>query len=140
MGIRRLGLLPFFVLLSFLATAQKGTMKGLVTDKNSSEPLVGATIYLEGTTTGTITDFDGNYVLENITPGTYNVRCSFISYETNVVNDVAIKAGNTVEYNFAMGESTVEIADVKVVAKANRESESMLLLDQKDAAISKESI
>lgn len=140
MGIRRLGLLPFFVLLSLLATAQKGTMKGLVTDKNSSEPLVGATIYLEGTTTGTITDFDGNYVLENITPGTYNVRCSFISYETNVVNDVAIKAGNAVEYNFAMGESTVEIADVKVVAKANRESESMLLVEQKNAVLATQAI
>lgn len=140
MGIRRLVLLKLFVFLSIIAVAQKGTIKGLVTDEKSKEPLVGATIMLEGTTTGTITDFDGNYVLGNITPGTYNIRCSFISYETKLLKNILIQAGNTVELNFDMGESTVEIEDVKVVAKANRESESMLLLDQKDAAISKESI
>ena len=140
MGIRRLALLCLFVGFSVFSFAQKGTLKGLVTDQKSKEPLVGATIMLESTTTGTITDFDGNYELRNITPGTYAVRCSFISYETKSLPNIQIKAGQVIELNVQLGESTVEIGDVKVVAKANRESESMLLVQQKNSVIATQAI
>lgn len=140
MGIRSLALLCLFVSVSLFSFAQKGTLKGLVTDQKTKEPLVGATIMLEGTTSGTITDFDGNYQLNNITPGTYTVRCSFISYETKSLPNIQIKAGQTLSMNVQLGESTVEIEDVKVVAKANRESENMLLVEQKNAVIATQAI
>lgn len=140
MGFRRLALLCLFVSLSLFSFAQKGALKGLVTDQKTKEPLVGATIMLEGTTKGIITDFDGIYELKNIDPGTYTVRCSFISYETKSFPNIVVKAGQTVELNVALGESTVEIGDVKVVAKANRESESMLLVEQKNAVLATQAI
>jgi len=140
MGIRRLALLCLFVSLSILSFAQKGTLKGLVTDLKTKEPLVGATIMLEGTTKGIITDFDGNYELTNIDPGTYTVRCSFISYETKLTENIVIKAGQVTELSVQLGESTVEIGGVQVVAKANRESESMLLVEQKNAIVATQAI
>ncbi len=140
MGIKRLFLLHFFAIASFIATAQKGTIKGTVYDAKTNEALIGATIILDGTTVGTITDFDGNYIIEKIEPGTYNVRCSFISYEAQLKENITITAGQEINIDFKLGESTVEIEGVNVVAKANRESESMLLIDQKKAAIMKESI
>ena len=140
MGIRRLALLCLFVSLSILSFAQKGTLKGLVTDLKTKEPLVGATIMLEGTTKGIITDFDGNYELTNIDPGTYTVRCSFISYETKLFENIVIKAGQVTELSVQLGESTVEIGGVQVVAKANRESESMLLVEQKNAIVATQAI
>ncbi len=140
MGIKRLALLTFFVAISLASIAQNGTVKGLVTDQMSNESLVGATIMLEGTIVGTITDFDGNYVLPKITPGTYNVRCSFISYEPITIESVEIRANQTLEFNFDLSESTLQIEDIQVVAIASRESETMLLLDQKKASGIKESI
>lgn len=140
MGIKKFVVLCVLVSASLLTYAQKGTLRGTVTDQKSKEPLVGATILLEGTTTGTITDFDGNYLLGNIAPGTYRVRCSFISYETKSVANIQVKAGQTVDLNFLLGESTVEIEAVAVVAKANRESESMLLVQQKNAVIAVQAI
>jgi hypothetical protein len=140
MGIRKLLLLQLLWISSLFAVAQNGTIKGLVKDKNTNEPLVGATVVLEGTTTGTITDFDGNYTVENIKPGTYTLRCSFISYETKQIPNVQVKAGQSLTFNFDLGESTVEIEDVKVVAKANRESESMLLVQQKNAVLATQAI
>ncbi|MGD9555514.1 MAG: TonB-dependent receptor [Mangrovibacterium sp.] len=140
MGITKLLIVQLFLSISITVSAQQGTIKGMVIDKKTNEPLVGATILLDGTTTGIMTDFDGNYQIENINPGTYTIRCSFISYETIFREKVTIGPDKVLELNFELGESTVEIEDVKVVAKANRESESMLLLDQKDAVISRESI
>lgn len=140
MGIKKLALLCLFVSFSVFTFAQKGTLKGLVTDQKTKEPLVGATIMLEGTTSGTITDFDGNYQLGNIAPGTYTVHCSFISYETKKLPNIQIKAGQTFSLNVQLGESIVEIEDVKVVAKANRESENMLLVEQKNAVMAVQAI
>lgn len=140
MGIKRLSLLSLFLGIAVLTFAQKGTLKGLVLDQKTNEPLVGATVMLEGTTTGTITDFDGNYRVANITPGTYTVRCSFISYETKNFENITIQAGQEVELNISLSESTVEIGGVQVVAKANRESEAMNLVEQREATSIKESI
>ena len=140
MGIRRFVLLHFFAFAAFLSYAQKGTIKGTVFDAKTNEALIGATIMLEGTTVGTITDFDGNYRIEKIDPGTYNIRCSFISYETKIQENVSITADQELVIDFKLGESTVEIEGVNVVAKANRESESMLLIDQKNASGITESI
>ncbi len=120
--------------------SQTGTLKGLVKDKKSGETLVGTTIVIPGTTLGTITDFDGKYSLKNIPVGTYTVQCSFISYKTEIQENVVIKDGLETEINFNLDEDVVEIGGVEVVAKAKRESESMLLLEQKQSASIKESI
>ncbi len=123
-----------------LTLAQSGTIKGKITDKETGETLIGATVMIEGTTTGTITDFEGNYVIKNVEPGTYNLVCSFVSYETQRVTDVVIKGGDEYVANFTMGESVTALDEVKVVGKANRESEAMQLLEQKNATVIKESI
>lgn len=140
MGIYKSLLTCFFALISVFVSAQSGTIKGTVIDAKTNEALIGATIMLEGTTTGTVTDFDGNFILEKVTPGIYKVRCSFISYEASIKENVQITAGKTIELHFKLGESTVQIEDVKVVGKANRESESILLLEQKNSVIAIQSI
>ncbi|MGQ8337750.1 TonB-dependent receptor domain-containing protein [Sunxiuqinia sp. A32] len=140
MGTKRFILLNILVSIAMLASAQNGTIKGTVIDAKSNETLIGASVYLEGTTIGTITDFDGNFIVPKIPAGTYTVLCSFISYETKSVENITITDGSVIDLNFSLGESTVEIEDVKVVAKANRESESMLLLEQKNSLVATQTI
>ncbi len=140
MGIKKLFAFHCFLAISLLSFAQKGTIKGLVTDTKTKEALVGATIMLEGTTIGTITDFDGNYLISNIPPGTYNVRCSFISYEMQSRSAVKIDANQELTFNFELGESTVEIGGVEVVAKINRQSEAMLLIEQKNSVLATQAV
>ncbi len=129
-----------FLAISFLAIAQKGTIKGLVTDAKTKEPLVGATVMLDGTTTGTVTDFEGKYEISSINPGKYKIRCSFISYETQFIENVTVSAGKTLTFNFKLGASNVEINDVKVVGHASRQSENMTLLDQKNSIVATQAI
>ncbi len=69
---------------------QQGAIKGTVVD-SKGEPIIGANIVAEGTTTGTITDIDGVFKL-NVRPGT-KLKISFIGYETKVLaakNDMRI--------------------------------------------------
>ena len=100
--------------------AQKGSAKGNVKDGKTGEALTGASVYIEGTTIGTVTDFDGNYTLLNIPAGVVTLKCSFISYESLSKENITVKEGNSVVVNFAMGASSFELNDVVVIAKANR--------------------
>ncbi|MCT4588478.1 MAG: TonB-dependent receptor [Carboxylicivirga sp.] len=120
--------------------AQTGILKGKITDRKTGEELIGAAIVVEGTTTGTTTDFEGNYTMPPLAPGTYKIRCQYISYEAQVKEGIIIKDGEETVLNFLMGESELDLAEVKVVAKANRESENFLMLEQKEASFIKESI
>lgn len=65
---------------------QKGTFKGTVLDGNG-DPLIGATVKIKGTNDGTITDFDGNFVLKS-SKKSVDLEISYVGYETKVINAV----------------------------------------------------
>ena len=82
----------FFIASLFDVLAQKGTITGKVTDAKTGEELVGATVMIEGTTTGTVTNFMGEYTITDIAPGSYSFKCQFISYEPQVKEKITITA------------------------------------------------
>jgi hypothetical protein len=134
--------LLFLIFIAGSAIGQKANIKGKITDKKTGEALIGASVYIEGTTLGTVADFDGNFKISNI-PVTQNkikLTCSFISYKSKTISDIILEDGKTYTYNFNLEESTVALNDVKVVAKAKRESEVVLLLDQRKSTTIKQSI
>ncbi|MBA6154809.1 TonB-dependent receptor [Gelidibacter maritimus] len=84
--------LVFF--LSLNAVAQKtGNIIGTVEDPATQEMLIGANIIAEGTSLGTITDFDGKFKL-NLPVGTYSITVSSMGYRTYTQYNVVISSGN----------------------------------------------
>ena len=76
----------------FSLNAENGVLKGNITDALTGETLIGANVYLEGTTNGTTSDIDGNFTIKNLKEGVYNIVCSYISYSDMVINNVEIKS------------------------------------------------
>lgn len=129
----------FLLIQVLIVTAQTGTIKGTVTDTKTNEFLIGTTVVIKGTTQGAITDFDGNYMIPNVNPGKYTLAVSFISYDSQAF-EIEVKTNQETLINVALAPATLEIEGVQVVAKAKRESEAMLLMDQKNASGIQESI
>ena len=94
---------------------------------------------IKGTTTGTITDFDGNYLIPKVQPGKHILLVSFISYDPQEI-EVDVKANEETIINVALAPATLQLEGVDVVAKANRETESMLLVEQKNAVLATQAI
>ena len=137
----KLKLLFLTVLLSTLSFAQtKGTISGVITDKdanNAALPFANAVI--KGTSNGVTSDESGKYSI-SVAPGTYTLEFSFVGYESVEVN-VTVTAGETTKVNKALGSGSYKLEDV-VIKKAvtNREKESALLMDQKNAVDIKQTI
>ena len=133
--------LLFIVMLIASATfgQSKGTVSGTLTDKDlNNETLPFANALIKGTTIGTVTNENGQYNL-NVDPGTYIIQFSFLGYET-VEQPVTVVAGETVTVNATLGSGSYTLQDVVVQAIGNRERETALLIDQKNAVEIKTSI
>ena len=128
-------LLTFCVAISIgsLAIAQNGNLTGAVTEQADPTLTVPfANVVLAGTQIGGTTDFDGNFNI--VAPaGTYDVVFSFIGYKTDTLRGISIKAGETTSLNHQMVTESEVLGNVTVVAQANRESQSALIIEQRKA-------
>ena len=69
------------ILIQSLSFAQNGILKGKIIDAVTREPVPFAGVALQGTTTGTATAIDGNFVISAIEPGVYNILINVVGYE-----------------------------------------------------------
>ncbi len=122
-----------------VAFAQNGTIKGKVIDAETQETCIGASIMIEGTSKGTAADLDGNFMLTDIPAGTHTLIVSYISYKT-LTKNVAVESGKETEVEFLMTSDEVVLKEVEVVARANRESENILMLEQRQALVSVQAV
>jgi len=91
-----------------------GTVKGKITETETGEALIGAQVYTSSTTTGTVTDIDGNYSLE-LMPGSYTLKISFIGYATKSAT-VEIVSDMVVTMNFDLASDLFGLDEVVVTA------------------------
>ncbi len=118
-----------FLIFSIAGFAQSGTgsVKGKLIDEISNEPIPFANIIIKGTTKGTSTDFDGNYLIEDIQPGFIQLQVSVIGYQPKITGEINVISGRQTNYNIKMEKSSTQMKEVVVEASAfNKTMESPL--------------
>ena len=104
-----------------------GKITGKVVESDFGEGLIGANVFIEGTTLGAATDIEGNYTIVGIQPGKYNVIFSSIGYAKQTVTGVEIKDGKTAKLDIVMKTESFETEEVIVAAEAVTNTEAALL-------------
>ena len=99
------------------ATQQQNSCKGTVKDA-SGEPIIGATIRIDGKTGGTVTDLDGNFVLNNLAKGA-KLTITYVGYKSQTITwngtplDITLHDdANVLEETVVIGYGTVKKADL----------------------------
>ena len=106
-----------------------GKIHGKVVDKDTGEPLVGATVSLVGTTRGATTNLDGEYDIIQVTVGVYTVRASYVGYQQVQISNVQVNENLTTETNFQLAKSAVQVAPVEIVAQRPLIQKSATMFD-----------
>ena len=109
-------LLSTLLLATFSLGITAGVIQGTIIDKQTKEPLTGATVQIAGTTTGTVADVEGNYTL-TLSNGTYTIEVKYIGYKTLRMNEVKVKANATLNFELEVDAQTLDA--VTVVARKN---------------------
>ncbi len=121
----------FLLLLSLftvnIASAQvAGTLTGEVTDV-AGQPIMGASVFLNGTQKGTITNENGTYFLADIPPASYNLTVSYLGFETQTKFNILVKSKGNPSYNFKLIAATENLDEVVVTnSKIGRPKETPL--------------
>jgi hypothetical protein len=114
--MRKLTLIILTILFSSILYAQNGKLVGVVKDKQTNEPLIGANVIINGTNYGAATDIDGKFIILNIPPGRYDVTASMVGYSKVTQTDVTLFIDRTTNIEFTLTDETIEIGQVTVTA------------------------
>ncbi len=108
-------IITFFLLLSFTAFAETYTISGKVVDGSTGEALIGANVYLLGTSWGAASDANGNYTIV-AEQGSYVITCSYIGYET-IEQDIELMGDLTLNFSLKEYQFTLSVTVISDRAK-----------------------
>lgn len=111
-------------------------INGVVKDKETLEPLIGASVQIAGTTNGTITDFDGLFVL-NVSDRDAELIVSYVSYKTVRISVKDFVNGSV---EVLMEPDNEQLDEVTVVARKSNETAISLLKERQKSSIPIENI
>ena len=106
------------IILIFIAStlstiAQKGTIRGFITDQNTSEPIMFCNVSIKGTSYGSQTDLNGMYTLSKIPIGEYTIVVSYVGYE-KVEKEVELSINEIITLNLEMQQSSIKLDEVEI--------------------------
>ena len=107
-------LLSLIILTTTLLNAQTGIIQGKVLNAITNEALPFVTVGIQGTTTGVATDINGEFKLENLQPGTYNLDASLVGYKKKTLFDVSVNNAKPTYIEITMEESATDLKTVEV--------------------------
>ncbi|RPA69828.1 TonB-dependent receptor [Cyclobacteriaceae bacterium YHN15] len=109
----------FFLILPFFGFSQSGTIVGKISDSQTGEALPFCNVFINNTTIATTTDLDGNYKLERIPEGEFEIGFSFIGYQSQQ-KPASIKPGSQLTFNISLVSLEQELSDVEIKASRDR--------------------
>ncbi|MDO7172047.1 TonB-dependent receptor [Mariniflexile sp. AS56] len=111
----------FFLLMLFSVSAifAQSTISGTIKDP-SGVPLGGVNVILDGTSKGSVSDFDGDYAISNVENGTYKLKASSLGYKT-FTKSITVQ-GKDVKLDFTMAEDAASLDEVVVTGVVNPKS------------------
>ncbi|MGK9369614.1 carboxypeptidase-like regulatory domain-containing protein [Melioribacter sp. Ez-97] len=92
-------------------------MKGVVTDSATAEPLIGANVFLMGTSLGSATNIEGEYHISRIPAGTYDVKISYVGYKPKILQ-VTIQNNRTLVLDVPLVADVIEGTEITITAQA----------------------
>ena len=131
-------LFSIILFIQFLIAGTTGKATGLITDKETGEPLIGCNVIIMDTDLGTASNQVGEYFILNIPPGNYSIKFSMIGYESYVIEQVKISIDKTTRINASIGATVIEGSEVVVTAERKliqfdvTQSEARITADELD--------
>lgn len=108
------------LLVSTFSIAQ--SIRGKVTDSNTGEPLVGATVNLEGTKYNTLVKLDGTFIFSRIPAGNYKVNITYSGYKSSEASTVTVGANEIETINVLLQPLAAELQSVTISSAAHKDN------------------
>jgi len=130
MGLIKKVVLSLFLVI-FYSPVFAGTIKGIATDKQSGEPLIGAVVTLDGSGKGTATGMDGTFEFKNVADGKHTIAISYVGYK-NESKDIEIHGNEVYKTGFAI-ENNSTLKEITIRGAKNQGSDETARQNEKNS-------
>ena len=120
MSFKKIAMTLALILSTVAAVAQTKTVKGVIYEEETGEPMPGATVSVEGSTRGVMTDLDGSFELTGVKP-TDKLKFECLGKETQV-----LQVGTMTNFVVKLKNAANELDEVTVVAFGKQSKESVI--------------
>ncbi len=111
--VRAFLLFPFLTISVFCS----GNLQGTITDSLTNSSLIGANVYLVGTSLGSASDIEGNYRINSIPAGNYELKVSYIGYQSKIIK-IKIQDNKTLLLNIDISPVVLQGEEIIVKGQA----------------------
>ncbi len=115
------------------AQQSEGRISGTVVDAETGDPLIGATVRVEGLQLGAIADLEGAYLIRNVPAGRHAVLVTMIGYDQKRVAEVQVNPGQVSRIDLVVEQALLVADVVEVTARALENTEAALLKRRQNA-------
>ncbi len=130
------GLFPIFLIVFLLSStvtfAQKGNIHGFVKEAETGDAMIGASVFIEGTSTGTVTDFNGEFTLSGISEGSATLEFTYLGFSP-LQQVVEVVGGSTQELTIAMEYESVSLIEGEVIVTAQASAQMAAINKQRSS-------
>ena len=120
MSFKKIAMTLALILSTVVALAQTKTVKGVIYEEETGEPMPGATVSVEGSTRGVMTDLDGSFELTGVKP-TDKLKFECLGKETQI-----LEVGTMTNFVVKLKNAANELDEVTVVAFGKQRKESVI--------------
>lgn len=113
---QRIILLNIILFICIGLTAQHGSIRGFITDKDDAEPCMYANVYLQGTDLGASTDLSGYFTITRVPPGDYTFIVTYMGYDSIAIT-VNVRPNHVTTQNIEMNKSSFVLEETVVSAE-----------------------
>ncbi|HEY4787253.1 MAG TPA: carboxypeptidase-like regulatory domain-containing protein, partial [Bacteroidales bacterium] len=113
------------------------TIKGNVFDIESNSPLIGASVIIQGFNPprGTVTDPEGNYKLEKVPVGRYNIQVSYVGYQSKMVSEVLVTSAKEVVMNIGLKQALTQMKEISVTHSKDKPLNTMAIVSSRSFTV-----
>ncbi|MBN1154636.1 TonB-dependent receptor [candidate division KSB1 bacterium] len=118
--LKKITLFTFMILISLPIVTfadNYGKITGTITDMETREALVGVNVMIEGTSLGAATDLNGNFIILQVPPGTYDLRIDALGYKRVLVKDVVVRVNRIAYSDVTMSQTALDMEEILVIAE-----------------------
>ncbi|MBS1508026.1 MAG: TonB-dependent receptor [Bacteroidetes bacterium] len=120
-------------LFSITTFGQSGSLKGVLTDAKTKEPIIGATVVVVGSSLGAATGIDGDFHIHQIPAGSHSIKITSIGYAPKQIDNVTIESGNTTVVNSSLDEEATLLEGVTLQVTRLTNTEVSIVKDVREA-------
>ncbi|CAN0475045.1 unnamed protein product, partial [Phaeothamnion confervicola] len=112
-----------------------GSIAGKITDDKTGEAIIGGSILVAGTSTGTSTDIEGNFLISSIPAGTYSLQVSYVGYQTSTIANVIVENGKRITIDAKISDATSELEEVVITGTRSVDNDFSIVREIRESKL-----